>query len=128
MIFPGSKLLEITLTNMSNPERLDVQAQSLNFFNSYAVKARIDSSHLEDRPCLPDFTSFQAEKLLPTLDDDNAINPNFTILIARVLKKHFPFFKRFATGTPRHIKHDHYSETAQRSEVVSESYMHVHIY
>ena len=99
--------------------RHDVQAQSLHYFNSYAVKDRLPTSHLEDKPCLPDFSSFTPSKLLPTAIDDKSIQRNFTILISRVLSKHFPFFKKFAAGIPKHIKHKYYKEMSKKSEVVS---------
>lgn len=99
--------------------RLDAQAKCLNFFNAYGVKGRLDISLLEDNPCLPDLTSFNEKKLLPAASDDAAMKSNFVILIARVLRKHMPFFKKFAAGMLRHIKHDHYAETSQKSEIVS---------
>lgn len=99
--------------------RHDVQAQSLHYFNSYAVKDRLPTSHLEDKPCLPDFSSFAPSKLLPTGGDDKSIQDNFTILISRVLSKNFPFFEKFATGVPKHIEHKYYKELSKKSEIVS---------
>lgn len=97
--------------------RLDAQAKSLNFFN--AVKGRLDVSGVEDNPSLPDLTSFKQEKLLPATTDDAAMKSNFVVLVARILRKHMPFFKKFAVGMLSHIKHQHYLEASQKSEVVS---------
>lgn len=99
--------------------RLDAQAKSLNFFNSYAVKGRIDVSNLEDKPSLPNYEAFQSSSILPSNSAGLKIKRNFITLIARVLKKYFPFFTKFSSATPRHIKHMYSSEMAQKSEVVS---------
>ena len=72
--------------------RLDVPAQSLHYFNSYAVKDRIPTAHLEDKSSLPDFAAFDPSQLMPSTEDDELIQKNFRILISRVLKKNFPFF------------------------------------
>jgi len=98
--------------------RINVQAKSLNYFNSYAVKGRINVSQLEDNPCRPNFRSFNGLKLLPTEQDLEAIESNFCVLIQRVLKKHIPFFKTFCSKTSKHIKHKYYEEMAHKSEVV----------
>ena len=98
--------------------RHDVQAQSLHYFNSYAVKDRLPTAHLEDKPSLPDFSAFDPSKLMPSTDD-KSIQKNFTILISHVLKKNFPFFEKFATNVPKHIKHKYYKELSKKSKVVS---------
>ena len=105
--------------------RHDVQAQSLHYFNSYAVKDRLPTAQLEDKSSLPDFSSFDPSKLMPSTADDKLIQKNFTILISRVLKKNFPFFEKFATSVPKHIKHKFYKELSKKSEVVSKTHDHV---
>ena len=67
---------------------------------------------------------------MPSTEDDKLFQKNFTILISRVLKKNFPFFEKFATGVPKHIKHKYYKEFSKKSEVESEvvSRTHVHYY
>ena len=59
--------------------RLDAQAKSLNYFNSYAVKGRVDVSKLEDILCHPDFKSFEPTKLLPSKEDQKALQANPTL-------------------------------------------------
>ena len=61
--------------------REDFQAQSLHYFNSYAVKDRLSTTGLEDNPCLPNFDSFDMEKILPTSGDHETIESNFCVLI-----------------------------------------------
>ena len=103
--------------------RHDVQAQSLHYFNSYAVKDRLPTTQLEDKPSLPDFSSFDLSELMPSTEDDRLIQKNFTVLISRVLKKNFQFFEKFATGVPKHIKHKYYKEFSKKSEVVSKTHI-----
>ena len=100
--------------------RLDHQAQSLHYFNCYAVKDRVSTLGLEDNPSLPNL-SFSEAKILPTAKDHEALKNNFVILVSRVVKKHFTFFSKFGTGVPKHIKHMHYAEMSKKSEVVSRS-------
>ena len=65
--------------------------------------------------------AFDPSKLMPSTADDKLIEKNFTILISRVLKNNFPFFEKFATGVPKHIKHKFYEEL---SEIVSKMHDH----
>ena len=122
----GVKLVGDNVDKGIKPREMteDAQAQSLHYFNGYAVENRIQIEGLEDNPCLPDFDSFDMKKILPTSADLKAIKSNFGILIGRVLKKHFKFFSEFATGVVKHIKHDHYEEMSQKSVVVSEKPVH----
>ena len=99
--------------------RLDHQAKTAHYFNSYAVSDRLSASGLEDKPSLPDFQSFSEKKILPTKADQVSLLDNFVILICRVLKKNFIFFSKFGAGVPKHIKHMHYAEMSKKSEVVS---------
>ena len=71
--------------------RLDHQAQSLHYFNCYAVKDRVSTLGLKDNPSLPDFSAFSEAKILPTAEDHESLMSNFVILVSRVVKKHFPF-------------------------------------
>lgn len=125
----GVKLVGDNIDKGIKPREMreDAQAQSLHYFNGFAVENRIQIEGLEDNPCLPDFDSFDMKKILPTSADLKAIRSNFGILIGRVLKKHFKFFSEFATGVVKHIKHDHYEEMSQKSEVVSEKAVHYNI-
>ena len=99
--------------------RLDSLAQSLHYFNCYAVKDRLSTVDLEDQPSLPDFSSFSEAKILPTAADHEALLSNMVILISRVVKKNFSYFSKFGAGVPKHIKHKYYAELSKKSEVVS---------
>lgn len=68
--------------------------------------------------CLPS-PDVLAESLLPSQDDD-MLNENFKILIARVLVQHMKFFqKSFQDIVCHHIAHKYEKEIAHISKVVS---------
>ena len=77
-------------------QRSDNGTKSLHYFQSYAVKDRIDFSHLSSEP--PDVSSISKEQLalsvLPSLQDDEAIRNNIIILVARILCDNVPFFQQ----------------------------------
>lgn len=121
LLYPTFKLVGDNIDKHVKPRemRVDIQAQSLHFFNIYAVRDRVDVSHLPDAPALPDPDAINVEAVLPSPEDHEAILRNFTILAGRVLKKYMQFFTNFAFGLARHIKHQYYEEMSQKSEVVS---------
>ena len=119
--YPTYKLVGDNLDKHMKPRemRIDAQSQSLHFFNAYAVRDRVNTSSVSDRPVHPDITTANVEHLLPTATDDKAIADNFIILIGRILVKYMPFFTHFASGVEKHIRHEYYKEMSQKSVVVS---------
>lgn len=119
--FPTYKLVGDNLDKYVKPRemRSDVQSRMLNYFNVIAVRNRVDGSQLDDRPSIPDPSSIDVESMLPKANDENAIHVNFSILIARVLKKHMPYMTKFGSGLEKHILHEYSVELSQESEVVS---------
>ena len=85
--------------------RIDKQTQSLHYFHSYAVRDRVDCSHLSDEPkCSPTTAKDIIDTVLPTLEDDAIIHDVFAILVARILCKHICHSSKIAmvmlsTGT-----------------------------
>ena len=71
-------------------------------FNSYEVR-NIDDFSNQFEP--PDHWSIELTHILPSQLDDSAMLNNFSVVIARILKKYMPFFKEFADGLERHIQH-----------------------
>ena len=100
-------------------ETTDMQASSLHYFHSFAVKDRCDVSALNDNPSRPDLTSFSIDEVLPTAADYTSLMTNYTIIAARIIQKHIPFFKKNVKKVIRHIPHSHSREMSQKSEVVS---------
>ena len=99
--------------------RVDSQTQSLHYFQTYAVRDRIDLTAYDDTPPVVDESKIDTARLLPSDSDHDELTKNFSILVARVLKQYMPFFEKFGFGLERHIRHNHYEEMGQKSEIVS---------
>lgn len=95
----------------------DHQSRSLHYFHTYALRDRVDLSSFSIEAKVPD--TIQLDNLLPSSQDEEAIQKNFAILTARVLMKHMPFFAKFGKGLDRHIRHEFSEEMSRKSEVVS---------
>ena len=119
--YPTFKIVGDNLDKYVKPRdmRIDAQASTLHYFNMYAVRDRLDTSQLQDSGSLPDPTTIQIEKILPTEADHKILLSNFAILVCRVLMKHMPFFAKFGSGVERHIRHVYSEEMSKKSEVVS---------
>ena len=113
--------LVTTSTKTLNPKtcEYDNQTKSLHYFHVYDVRDRIDLTDYDDEEPNPDISSISIDSILPSAFDDFALRTNYSILIARVLRKHMPFFKEFGVGLERHIRHEYYEEMSAKSEVVS---------
>ena len=99
--------------------RSDRQARSLHYFHLYAVRDRIDASHLSEEPRLVE-PDAPVEELLPTVEDEHMMLANFEVLIGRTLVQHMPFFYRgFSDVVVQHIPHRFSEEMSQKSDVVS---------
>jgi hypothetical protein len=98
--------------------RLNNQARSLNYINSYAVKDRIDSSSLSSfKNSFDQIVNF--ENILPSKETHQQLKKNVTVIISRILVKHMDAFKfYFEDATERHIIHEHSKEMSRKSEVV----------
>ena len=99
--------------------RSEYQTRSLHYFHTYAVRDRVALSEVSDAKKVPDVKAIQLQELLPTSNDTKELRKNFSILIARTLKKHMPFFKKFGKGVEKHIEHQFQKQMSQKSEVVS---------
>lgn len=120
MFFPSFKVIGDNINKSVKPTEMtmDAQTQSLDYFNLYAVRDRVSMAGLDDSASLPSLSSCNVEDVLPTKQDFDGLYSNFAYLIARILKKHFPFFAEFAAGLQKHIKHEHYQEMSEKSNVV----------
>ena len=95
--------------------------KSQHFFQYYAVKDRIDFSHLSTKP--PDVSALSKRQLcqsmLPSESDDATMRRNISFLVARVLCEHIPYFQQtYDGGVKKHIKHRFYQQMSSKSEVV----------
>jgi L1 cell adhesion molecule like protein len=99
--------------------RVDSQTKSLHYFQTYAVRDRIDLTAYDETPPVIDESKIDSTRLLPSESDHSELTKNFSFLVARVLKQYMPFFEKFGSGLERHIRHKFYEEMGQKSEVVS---------
>ena len=97
----------------------DSQTQSLHYFNSFAVRDRIDFSSYSDISPSVDIETISMDVLLPTQDDLQGLYASFGIHVARVLTRHLSSLSAFADIVPAHIKHKYSSSMAKKSNVVS---------
>ena len=96
------------------------QTRLLHYFHSYAVRGRINSD-MDDSEDIdpPSAASIELKAILPSAADKVAVLYNFSILIARILKKYMPFFQEIGDGLERHIQHEYSHEMSLKSEIVS---------
>ena len=99
--------------------RVDSQTKSLHYFQTYAVRDRIDLTSYDDTPPVLDESSISTKSLLPSESDYKQLTKNFTHHVARILKEYMPFFSSFGSDLERHIRHQYYEEMSQKSEIVS---------
>lgn len=100
-------------------ETTDRHASSLHYFHMYGVKDRCDISTFEDNPSLPSISNFSSDAILPSSTDYDAMVDNYTVLAARIIQKHIPFFQKNVPPVEQHIPHIHSSEMTKTSDVVS---------
>ena len=101
--------------------RFDKQNTSIHSFQSFALKDRVNFSHLSDSPPSeqPNFPQI-IEKLLPNDNDDLQICDEFAVLVARMLCTYMKFFKEsFADVVDWHIPHKYSTEMSNKSVIVS---------
>lgn len=122
----SSKLVGDNIDKNIKPQdmRIDNQTKSLHYFHVYNVRDRIDLNEHDDEEPTPDISSISIDSILPSAEDDVAMHNNYSILIARVLRKHMPFLKKFGAGLERHIRHEFYEDMSAKSEVVSTDVLH----
>jgi hypothetical protein len=119
--FPTFKIVGDNVDKYIKPrhETTERHASSLHYFHSFAVRDRCDMSTFEDNPSFPDINSFCIDAILPTTDDYDSLIDNSTILAARIIQKHIPFFKKNVSGIVKHIPHQYSSQMSKKSNVVS---------
>lgn len=84
--------------------RVNNQIQLLHYFQTYAVRDRIDLTYYDDTPPMIDTSKVDTTQLLPSESDYKGLMKDFSFLVARVLKQYMPFLEKFASGLERHIQ------------------------
>ena len=99
--------------------RSDNQSKEFHYFHQYAVRDRVDMSHLSEEPPSID-PDVALHQLIPTAEDNAAMLTNFSMLVTREIVQHMPFFaKNFSDVIVSHIPHTYSKEMARKSEIVS---------
>ena len=119
---PTFKLVSDNIDKTVTPrEQVDgSHKESLHYFHMYAVKDRIDLSKMDDKIPTISIDDINVEDVLPTEVDDNSLQDNFTILAARVIREHIPYFRKSLNPVTSHIHHEYYKEMSKKSVVVSQ--------
>ena len=94
---PGFKMVIDNNDKTVKPryQTIDAQSQSLHYVQVYAVKDRVDFSQLSKTASSPGRSIYD---ILPTTSDYQKLKDNFTILVARILVKHIPYFTQDFSG------------------------------
>lgn len=109
------------LTSLLNHDRKQVIIIPSLSTTSTALLYKTDvTRHLfNDDTCLCDVNDGDICVVLPNEDDNATIRKNVTVLVSRVLRKHFTFFQNNAGPTMCHISHQYSKKMSQKSNVVS---------
>ena len=116
----GFKLVGDNIDKTIKPRdmRLNKQATSLHYFNVYAVKDRIDFSHLSSNATIifPDDITY--DPFYPSSEDDNGLIHNFETLVTRILVQYVPGLQLISSKVNCHIEHKYSKQMSQKSKVV----------
>ena len=97
--------------------RIDKRTKSLHYFNSYAVKDRVDSSSTTQLDS-SNRSRLDVSNILPNDDDLHQLTSNCAILLSRVLVDYVPLFNSFQNVVTWHIQHEQSMSMRQKSVVV----------
>lgn len=109
-------------------ESSDIHTNAIHYFHSFAVKDRVDMSSFSDNPSLCDNNDTNVFVLLPSENDNISMRKNVTVIISRLLRKHFKFFKDNVGPILHHIPHKYSQEMPQKSHVVSTNFLKIYMY
>ena len=98
--------------------RFNKQNCSINYFNSFAVKDRINlSSFSSYKPFIN--TDVDLHEILPSDDTHTKMLNNMAVLVSRILIDHIPAFKLyFDDAVVYHIEHPYSLEMSKKSKMV----------
>ena len=115
----GYKIVFDNIDKTIKPRHMtaDSQTTSLHYVQAYAVKDRVDYSHIgseREGEC-------NLYDILPNSEDYVLLKERFAVLVSRCIVAHLDFFKNDFKGLVQsHIPHKYSAEMCMKSEVVSE--------
>lgn len=101
--------------------RSDHQTESLHFFNTLAVRDRVNLAHHSSSTVLVDPDAVNLQQFLPSPQDYDTMSCNMATLVSRVLVKHMPALRGYAAAVNNHIQHPYSKEMSQKSTVVCDN-------
>ena len=106
-VWMGFKLVGDNIDLTVRPQRLrsDRQTQSLHYFNTMAVRDRIDMPGFSDEEKVIDLSTVKLDSLLPDEMGVKGIRANFSVLVSRVLVKYLPALQDLQCVASKHITH-----------------------
>ena len=104
--------------------RINNQTKSLHYFHVFAVKDRINFSHLSSNAEMVCFDNIDFGVFCPNLDDEAKLVLNFETLVTRMLVEHIPGIQHLFPHVTHHIQHKYSRNMSQKSTVVSTSGLH----
>ena len=104
--------------------RINNQTKSLHYFHVFAVKGRINFSHLSSNAEMVCFDNIDFGVFCPNLDDEAKLVLNFETLVTRMLVEHIPGIQHLFPHVTHHIQHKHSRNMSQKSTVVSTFGLH----
>ena len=114
----GFKLVGDNIDKNVRPrhQTLQRQTQSFHYFNSYAIKDRLDLFVMSDNPSAQDVEAIDVNTILPSAEDHEEILKNFAIIAGRIIVKYISAFEKIPSLTKEHTI---YPEMSKESKVVS---------
>ncbi|XP_062575477.1 uncharacterized protein LOC134237384 [Saccostrea cucullata] len=99
-------------------QRQDNRGHMQHAFGSAAIVQNISFDHLSNIYPQRDFCSTPVQAFLPSPEDNEVLTRDYTIISARVMLKHLPYFRQFRDIVPTYISQPTYPELQQKSKVI----------
>ena len=114
----GFKLVGDNIDKNVRPrhQTLQRQTQSFHYFNSYAVKDRLDLSVMSDNPSAQDVEAIDVNTILPSAEDHEEILKIFALIAGRIIVKYTSALEKIPSLTKEHITHCFYPEMSKQSK------------
>ncbi|XP_066924970.1 uncharacterized protein [Clytia hemisphaerica] len=91
--------------------------KSFHWFNMFAIKEKVNGSHLSNVRTR-EMKDVAPEEFLPTKQDLKKVEKEFIIIAARILVKYIPSMSVFKDVIVHHIDHQYSEEMAKKSEQI----------
>ena len=87
--------------------------------NAYAVKNRVNFSHLEENQLCLDASDIPLSEYLPSHADMCTIRSRVVVVVTRIIAEHIPHFHQYYDDTiVNHIEHQYSEESSKQSAIV----------